>query len=108
MATGAAMFVWKTLFASKFDAIVQEIQIKKKKITLSSSQKSSIKRSEGPAKIEHTLEIASNLLDALITNDPDASPPPDVSTELSKLPTMDSKKPSVCEISKMQKQVSFL
>ena len=102
------MFVWKTLFASKFDAIVQEIQNKKKKITLSSSQKSSIKRSEGPAKIEHTLEIASNLLDALIANDPDASPPPDVSTELSKLPTMDSKKPSVCEISKRQKHVRFL
>ena len=93
------MFVWKTLFSSKFDAVAVEIQTKKKKMTFS-SQKTTQKRSEGSAKIEMTLEIASNLFEALIANDPDSSPAPDVSTELSKLPTIDSKKPSICEISK--------
>ena len=92
------MFVWKTLFASKFDAIAAEIQTKKKKLTLS-SQKTAQKRSEGGAKIEMTLEIASNLLEALISNDPDSSPAPDLTTELSKLSSIDSKKPSICEIS---------
>ena len=70
-----------------------------------SSQKTAQKRSEGSAKIEMTLEIARNLFEILISNDPDSTPAPDLQTELSKLNLIDSKKPSICEIS-MKKQLS--
>ena len=56
------------------------------------------KRSDGPAKIEQTLELISVVFEVMLSCDPEMCPQPDVQTELSSVVHAQNRKPSVCEI----------
>lgn len=93
--------MWKTLLARKLEAVVTETENKKRRTVLASSSTSHRgmgRRTEGPAKVEQTLELISAIFEVLISCDPEMSPPPDVITELSSIISIQNRKPSVCEI----------
>ena len=82
------MFAWKTLLSRKLELVVSELETKKKKIGLSKSRT----RSEGPAKIEQTLELISTIFETMVSCDPELTPPPDVSTELTSIISIQTRK----------------
>ena len=88
------------MLARKLEGVVTETENKKRRTVLTSGppQRGANRRTEGPAKVEQTLELISAIFEVLLSCDPEMSPPPDVVTELSSIISIQSRKPSVCEI----------